>query len=306
MQLKPDKIGPVISSPSSAGLTLVPLFHAAWLFAAGIVLAHCVWLRPPLLLIALLLVAVVCCFAAFRAQRVIRIPVATLWCLLGAWCAEMEPHPAPTPALNTVSDGLLRTVKGMIIDAAPIRDEPRQIVDQQPTEGPTQRIDLHVSSVEVVTDQRDDQTLIDGGVRLTIRWPLVPLGQPIPQGFPCGEHIRAVARLLPPTVYRDPGAWNRSEYLLDQGITSTASVPIDRVESLGTATNISFACRVSGWQHAASVRLLHFPAQCKGCPLNCVLVNQIPTDGFLAARPSVDRSKTSYRGDSPETESVLP
>ena len=42
------------------GLTAVPLFHAAWLFAAGIVVASRVWLAAPLVLILLVLVAVLC------------------------------------------------------------------------------------------------------------------------------------------------------------------------------------------------------------------------------------------------------
>ena len=36
--------------------------------------------------------------AALRAQRVAWLPLLALWLLLGAWCAEMEPHPAPAPA----------------------------------------------------------------------------------------------------------------------------------------------------------------------------------------------------------------
>ena len=49
--------------------------------------------------------------------------------------------------------------------------------------------------------------------------------------FHCGERIRADARLMQPEVYRDPGVWSRRDYLLDQGITSTATVNVDRVES---------------------------------------------------------------------------
>ncbi len=266
MQPKPDNTGLLNPSPSSAGLTSVPLFHAAWLFAAGIALTQVAWLRPPLLLIALIPVAVLCCLAAFRAQRILWIPLATLWCLLGAWCAEMEPHPAPAPALAALSDGLLRTVEGTIVDAAPIRSAPEHDSGESAGDGPTQRIDIHVSRVEVASDYADDQAFVDGGVRLTVRWPETTPGQQIPQAFRCGERIRAVARLLPPANYRDPGAWSRTDYLLDKGITSTASVAIDRVETLGSGTRISFACRLSGWQHAASARLLALPAAMNGLP----------------------------------------
>src|SRR5271168_677301 len=87
----------------------LPLFHAAWLFAAGIAAAQSLWLRPGSLLIALGLDAALCVAGAFRALRIVRLPLAVLWMLLGAWCAEMEPHPAAAPALASLSDGLLRT-----------------------------------------------------------------------------------------------------------------------------------------------------------------------------------------------------
>ena len=71
-------------TPAFAGLNAVPLFHAAWLFAAGITIAHWLWLRPSLVLIALAFVAALCALAAFRAQRIAWLPLAILWCLLGA------------------------------------------------------------------------------------------------------------------------------------------------------------------------------------------------------------------------------
>lgn len=67
-----------------AGLTAVPLFHAAWLFALGILAASTLWLRPGLLLISLPLIGALCFIAAFRAQRIAWLPLGVLWCLLGA------------------------------------------------------------------------------------------------------------------------------------------------------------------------------------------------------------------------------
>src|SRR5580698_7419731 len=151
------------TAPLFAGLGQVPLFHAAWLFAAGITLAHWLWLRPSLVLIALPLLAILCALAAFRAQRIVWLPLATLWCLLGAWCAQMEPQPAPAPALATLSDNLVRTVEGTVVDAGPIRQEIEQDLDL-PTnpQRPTQRIDLRVSTLEVVTDAADAQASVNG------------------------------------------------------------------------------------------------------------------------------------------------
>jgi competence protein ComEC len=248
---------------ASLGLTQVPLFHAAWLFAAGIVVASSIWLRPTLMLIALALAATLCALAALRAQRIAWVPMTVLWLLLGAWCAEMEPHPAAAPELAALSDGLLRTVEGTVVDAGPVRTEIEQNVDEPTAVAPSQRVDLRVESVEVVTDASDAQTPVHGGVRLTVRW---PDGAENAEGFQCGDRVRAVVRLLPPETYRDPGVWNRAEYLADQGITSTGTATIDRVERIGRAPGTFPLCRVSGWQHATTTRLLALPAAMRGLP----------------------------------------
>jgi len=249
------------------GLTAVPLFHAAWLFAAGIVVASRIWLQPSLLLILLVLVAILCGVAARRGghvQGIVGLPLAVLWMLLGAWCAEMEPRPAPAPELAALSDGLLRTVEGTVVDAGPVRTELEQNVDEPTATAPTQRVDLRVATVEVANDQSDAQEPVSGGVRLTVRWPMDAQGGA--QAFRCGERVRAVVRLLRPETYRDPGVWSRADYLLDQGITSTATVAMDRVDRLGQARGAFLSCRVTGWQHASTTRLLALPAAMRSLP----------------------------------------
>jgi competence protein ComEC len=314
MQTDSTTSGHIPNSLASAGLSPVPLFHAAWLFAAGIALAHWLWLRPSLVLVALGVAAVLCWLAAFRAQRIVWLPLAVLWLLLGAWCAEMEPQPAPAPALAALSDGLLRTVEGVVVDAGPVRGEIEQNLNDSdstqsaaaPRQQPSQRIDLRVSSLEVVTDAEDAQAPIMGGVRLTVRWPSPatpnlagpdstasgPSAQPNPRPFRCGDRLRAVVRLLPPEVYHDPGVWSRQDYLLDQGITSTATVSIDRVERLGSSPGAFLACRISGLQHASSSRLLALPAAMRRLPATLRLT---PDDAImLAAMVTGDRTYLTH------------
>jgi competence protein ComEC len=252
---------PLTHGQSAAGA--VPLFHAAWLFAAGIVAAHWLWLKPSLLLPAIGALAILSCVAALRAQRIVRAPLALLWIALGAWCALMEPHPAPAPALAALSDDLLRTVEGTVVNAGPVRSEAQQDLDEPAIQALSQRVDVRVSDVEFVSDTEDRQIPLTGGVRLTLRW---PSGKSPAQPFRCGEHIRAVARMLPPEVYRDPGVWSRADYLLDQGITSTATATLDRVERLEPSQHALFACRVDGWQHASTARLLALPAAMRRFP----------------------------------------
>ncbi len=301
---------PTSGQPSS-GLSAAPLFHAAWLFAAGIAVTHWVWLRPGLVLATLAPVSVLCCVAAMRAQRVAWLPLATLWCLLGAWCALMEPQPAPAPALASLSDGLLRSVEGTVVDAGAVRGEAEQNLndnvpdDTAPAPQPTQRIDVRVSSLEMVTDTEDKQAQIAGGVRLTVRWPEgtatqvadpvtnQPTSQTIPP-FRCGDRIRAAVRLLPPETYHDPGVWSREDYLLDQGITSTASVPIERIERIDEFGNPGtfLTCRVNALQHATTTRLLALPAAMRRLPAPLRLT---PEDAvMLAAMVAGDRTYLTH------------
>lgn len=247
----------------AAGFTAVPLFHAAWLFALGIVAAKWCWCQPSLVLIALMAVAALSAMAAWRAQRIAVLPMALLWLLLGAWCAEMQPQPAPAQPLDALSDGLARTVEGEVVSTGPVRTEVDQNVDGPATTEISQRVDLRVNSAEVVSDAEDAQQPMTGAVRLTVRW---PAGAAAPQAFNCGEHVRAVARLLPPQVYRDPGVWSRTDYLLDQGITASSSVKAADVQVIGASPGATFACRVSAWQHVTAARLLALPAKMQRFP----------------------------------------
>ncbi len=187
MQAEDSSFGQASDGSASPGLGAVPLFHAAWLFAAGIALTPWLWLRPSSLLVALALVALLCGVAALRAQRIAWLPLAVLWLLLGAWCAEMEPHPAPAPAIAALSDGLLRTVEGTVVKAGPVHGEMEQVVAEHdgqesapPATNPTQQIDLRVSSLEVVDDTQDVQFPVSSFWRRAAHDSLAPrAGQPL-------------------------------------------------------------------------------------------------------------------------------
>src|SRR6476646_2963896 len=102
MRFKPS------SSGAAAALSgTVPLFHAAWIFALGITVTHWSWLRPGFVLTAVALMAAICCISAMSAQRIIWVPLAALWCLVGAWCGLMQPQPAPSAEVASLSNGLM-------------------------------------------------------------------------------------------------------------------------------------------------------------------------------------------------------
>ncbi len=284
------------SGAANAHADTVPLFHAAWLFAVGIAVTHWLWLQPGTVLAALIPTATLCCVAALRTQRVLWIPLAALWCLLGAWCALMEPRPAPAFDVTSRSDGLLRTLEGTVIEAGPVRDEILQNLNDdhanEPTqrEGPSQRIDVRLTSLEVVNDSEDTQTRASGNVRLTVRWPAGTTPADTARAIHCGDTIHADARLLQPSVYHDPGVWSRADYLLGQGITSTAVVTADRIAVAGhdSEAGLVVRCTLSSMQHGMTVRLMALPTAMQHWPAP---LHMSPDDAaMLAAMVAGDRT----------------
>jgi competence protein ComEC len=255
----------------------VPLFYAALLYLAGIVVARYQYLRPSYLLVGLLPVAVVAVFAIGKAPRLAWLPVAVIWMTLGAWSAETEPAPAPDPALTQLADGLLRTVEGTVIDAGPVRgtqleDEDSDAEDEMETGGQSQRVDLQLSAAEVVTDNSDGMTLVahpeSARVRVSIRW---PSGGASPLG--CGQRVRAVLRMLPPETFYDPGIWSRAVYLESQQVTATASLLASkrdgeesRLVLLGQPDAHSMPCLLNRARDAASNRLQTLPGLTRRLP----------------------------------------
>ena len=288
MGAAPSNSGSSAPGPVRAGVG-APLFHAAWLFALGIAISHFVWLRPAYLLVALVPVALLCAIAGVRAQRLTWLPVALLWCLMGAWCAEMQLQPAPSAGLVAASDGLVRTVEGRIIHAGALRAEVEQDVNGGDIAVQSQRLDVAISSIEVVTDEEDTQKAMQGGVRITVRW---PDGEAPTHAFRCGDSIRADARLMQPEVYRDPGAWSRRDYLLDQGITAAATVNADRLQVTEEAKGRNAACRIAGWQQAASAKILSLPAAMRRLPASLGLSEDDAI--MLAAMATGDRTYLTH------------
>lgn len=255
--------------PSPAG---VPLFHAAWLFAAGIAATHWLWLRPGLVLCALFVLLLASLVAIISAPRTAWFSIGALWLLTGYWCAQVEPLPTPSQPLLALADGLLRNVDGTITDLGPVRNADKEAGDSSADAESTntrnrltQRVDLQVSSVESISDSEDRQTPVQAGLRLTVQFSNANNQSSYPV-FHCGDRLRAVVRLYPPESFRDPGVWSRKEYLLDQGITTTASVPVEHIEILRSESRGFSLCRIHQLQHQASSRLLALSERMRAYP----------------------------------------
>ena len=264
--------------PASA---LVPLFYAALLYLAGIVIAHFQYLRPGLLLIGLLPLSCVAVFSIAKAPHLMWLPLAAIWMTLGVWSAETESQPAADPAITQLSDGLLRTVEGTVVDTGPLRtpgveDEDADSTGQESAPShakeQSQRIDLELTAAEIVTDISDQILPIlrhdATRLRLTIHWP-----DGRPQAISCGQSLRTIIRILPTEIFHDPGVWDRVAYLESQQITATATVNANksdgiepRLVRLGQANSFSPACRFNHWRNASTQRLQSLPSLTRSFP----------------------------------------
>ncbi len=290
-----------------------PLLAAAVCFALGESLTK---LPPPTPRpTSLLLLAVVALFALTlltlrRAIRLAVLPVTALWIAAGLWAAQLEPAPPPQTALLAYADGLSRTVQARVlrVRTLPPRTQHSDAIDNadfdpdqwdESTEAaenapPALSIDLALTSIEDVTPDTARMVPITGGVRATVLAGNSPQSQ---VQFHCGDLVEVPLRLRAPERYRDPGAWQYADYLLDQGIAATANVHADRIATQPPATAAASAtvqCRVFAAQSWAAARLLAYTSSAA----NRRLPSQIrltPEDaGMLNAMLFGDRSRLTH------------
>jgi competence protein ComEC len=252
----------IIDSPIVEPLRLrrVPLLAAFACFAAGDVIAQR-WQPTLLLAAATALLFALSLLGLRKSLRLAILPTYALWIAVGCWCAQIEPPIPQQQQLRNFADGLNREVRGTIVRVRTLPPAPNNIphpafepeaweADAAPNTAPdTQSIDIDVQSVEHLTPDLSTLQPTTGGVRFTLSGPQLALH--------CGDLIDVPLRLRTPDVYRDPGAWSYSDYLLSEGIGATASTRSSRVSILH-ASNPTLRCRIFAAQAWASNRLQAF------------------------------------------------
>ena len=244
-------------------LRRVPLLAACACFALGDLLALR-WQSPLYLAVATALLLALSIFSLRRTLRLAVLPTYGLWIVVGCWCSQIEPPIPQQQALQHLADGLSRQVRGTVIRVRTLPEQQKNIsvpqlefepgaweTETDTTTPDTQSIDIDLQSVEVVTPDVSLMQPTTGGVRFTLSGPQLPLH--------CGDLIEVPLRLRTPDVYRDPGAWSYSDYLLSEGIGATASTRSSRVEILH-ASHPTLRCRIFAAQAWASNRLQTFTA----------------------------------------------
>ena len=263
-------------------LRRAPLLAAALCFALGESLGK---IPPPttrptiLLLLAAIALVTLTLLALRRSLRLAIFPIAALWIAAGLWAAQIQPAPSPQTALLAYADGLSRTVQGRIVrirtlpshannSGSPDNPDGGFDPDQWDETGtPTTSLDLDLTAIEDVAPDTSRMVPITGGVRVTLLTTNAPQpqAQPRPQTQPqfhCGDPIEATLRLRAPERYRDPGAWQLADFLLDQGIAATANVPLAKLHPLANvlpgAASATLHCRIFAAQSWAAARLLAY------------------------------------------------
>jgi competence protein ComEC len=220
--------------------TAPALYAALWL-SAGILLAH-FWILPGILLSATLLLAIICLLAARKVTRIALLPLACTWIAAGMLLSEIQPGPDPQTQLSLIADeGVLNDIDGIVTRTTPVRvTESTSPFGRAAREEQTQSIDARVTHPAT------------GGLRATVYG---ATDQPFP-ALQCGDHIHASLIMHLPERYRDPGVWDATAWLREQGIGVVGSLKAAAFTRVpGRA---GFACWVHAVQQAGSQRLLAF------------------------------------------------
>ncbi|MBV9669726.1 MAG: ComEC/Rec2 family competence protein [Acidobacteriales bacterium] len=194
----------------------LPLFQQAPLLAAGFALiggiaaAHASWRPAGWLFWSALIAASAAALLTFRNRD---------WCFAaalvgvfaaGALDANLELLSQPHATLAPFADGLLYTIDADVVRAGLTHRLDNKLF---------QSIDVAVRSI----DRYGEAHQIPSAIRLSVL--LTPGDAPLRYGM----HLRFDAQLHRAPVFRDPGVWNRRDWLAQQGITALASMPRDRV-----------------------------------------------------------------------------
>ncbi|HEX3435447.1 MAG TPA: ComEC/Rec2 family competence protein [Pseudacidobacterium sp.] len=230
----------------------LPLLFAVICFACGIYLSRLIWIAPAFFIPGIFLCAAICGLSIYKAPRISLLPLAVLFLLLGAFCAESAPMADPQTQLTLLADGTSRTVEGEVGRLSAVRHVESTVPFSNKTRTEqTQQLQIRLTSVSMDDGSRIPLT---GGLSLG-------LYAPLDAAFPfiiCGDIVRVTVAMRLPDRYLDPGVWDERTYLLGQGIGAIGSSKSDAVTILRKAQHRSILCRLHSLQQKASTRLIAF------------------------------------------------
>jgi len=252
-----------------------PALFGACGFSVGILCAHCLWLTPGVLLVALLMLFAVTATALRIAPRLAWLGTGLVYVTLGVLCAEIAPAVNQQKKLALMADNTPRIVEGKVVRVGPVR----RVMSTTPfstktREERSQQMDVGLGSPG------------DSAVRVTV---YAPIEGAIPQ-IRCGDTVRATMTMHREERFLDPGVWDAGAYLLRQGIGALASAKAEKLAVIVSAKTQSFGCRVHSLQVAAGSRLIDFADNGNGSRLPAFLRISHDDAAMLTAMLTGDRS----------------
>jgi competence protein ComEC len=227
--------------------TAPALYGAVWL-CAGIVLAGYTWVGPGILLSAIFFVGLLCVVAARVALRVALLPLACCWLMLGLLLGEIEPQPDQQKQLSFIADaGETPAISGEVTRTTPIRiTQSTSSFGGATREERSESFDVRVASV--------DGRPVSGGLRATV---YAPADQRFP-AIQCGDQIQTKIAMHLPERYLDPGVWDATAWLRQQGIGVVGSLKASALTLAPAHGHGGFHCWLHSVQQAGSQRLIAF------------------------------------------------
>lgn len=237
-------------TPASLRFQTAPSLYASVCFASGILIQHYLYQQPPMTLLVVVLAATLAKVAARWALRVALAPLCLAWMAAGLFCAEIHPYPNPQTGLLAYASRTPHILQGEVVRAGPIRmtDSTAPFASHSVKEK-SQTLDLRMDSI---ADPGVAPTKTGGGVRLTL---YADENGPFPS-FQCGDTLRIPAALHPPERYNDPGVWDSTAYLLQQGTGAIASAKAAAAMILPRPRHPTLDCRLKALQQAASEKVM--------------------------------------------------
>jgi competence protein ComEC len=264
--------------------TAPALYAALWL-SAGIVLAADKWVAPAILIEVILLLALLALVATRKAPRVALIPLACTWMGLGLLLSEIETSPNPQTQLSLIADaGDTTAVYGDVTRTTPVRlTQSASPFGNVTREEQSESLDLRVASA--------DGRPVTGGLRATVYG---PMDQPFP-AIHCGDQVRAQISMHLPERYLDPGVWDATAWLRQQGIGVVGSLKTSALTLTPTRGRGGFTCWLHSVQQSGSQRLIDFAGSSATSRLPRWLLLSNADAGMLAAMILGDRTYLDHQ-----------
>jgi competence protein ComEC len=286
---RPQLRGRAAKSHTPFRIHTAPALLAALSFTAGILLAHYFRFMPGLLSLALLACSVITAIANRWALRLAWPAAVFLYAVLGIFSSNIAPGVNPQQELVTLADGTSRPIEGEVIRIGPLRTvESSSPFSNKIREEHSQQIDLRLLRIS------DKSTTPSSplAVRITLYAPLDARFPPIT----CGEVLRGSLAMHTEERFLDPGVWDTSEYLHEQGIGALASAKVQDLHVLSLARHrANFRCWLHSLQQRASQQIIDFTRSTQSSHLPSFFRLNNEDAAMLSAMLAGDRTYLHHR-----------